>query len=57
MKYFKAVQPLSDLDYWKQRCLLAEAYINESPCDPDIFPAQEDAWSEYKDFVSEHGKR
>jgi hypothetical protein len=22
-------------EYWFQRCRLAEAYINKSPCDPD----------------------
>lgn len=26
--------------YWKERCLAAEEYIDESPCDPDITKKQ-----------------
>jgi hypothetical protein len=39
------------VEYWKQRCELAEAYIEESPCDPDIYAEQwqaYDAWQEFK---------
>jgi len=32
---------------WKERCLLAENYINETPCDPDIYQEQLEAWSEW----------
>ena len=37
-----------DLDYWKERCLLAEAYISESPCDPDITAEQLEAYNKWK---------
>ena len=43
---------LSDLDYWKQRCLLAEKCLEESPCDPDITADQIKAWSAYHKFIS-----
>lgn len=39
--------------YWKKRCDAAEKYIEESPCDPDIYPAQLVAyqeWNRIKDF-------
>jgi hypothetical protein len=32
---------------WKERCLLAENYINETPCDPDIYQKQQEAWSDW----------
>jgi len=32
---------------WKERCLLAENYINETPCDPDIYQEQQEAWREW----------
>ena len=41
---------MKDLEYWKHRCKLAEKYIYESPCDPDIFPDQFDAWDEWMKF-------
>ena len=37
--------------YWKTRCLLAEAYTEESPCDPDITTEQIVAYREYQDFI------
>ncbi len=43
---------LSDLDYWKQRCLLAEKCLEESPCDPDITSDQIKAWNAYHKFIS-----
>jgi hypothetical protein len=36
-------------DYWKERCLAAEKFIDLSPCDPDIYPDQliaHNAWIE-----------
>ena len=36
--------------YWKTRCLLAEKYIEESPCDPDIYDEQLKAYSVWMDF-------
>lgn len=38
------------LEYWKKRCELAEAYIDESPCDPDIYKEQLDAWNNWLEF-------
>jgi len=43
---------LSDTDYWKQRCLLAEKCLEESPCDPDITADQIKAWNAYHKFIS-----
>jgi hypothetical protein len=36
--------------YWKTRCLLAEKYIEESPCDPDIYDEQIKAYNKWQDF-------
>ena len=43
---------LSDVDYWRQRCLLAEKCLEESPCDPDITSDQIKAWNAYHKFIS-----
>ena len=43
---------LSDTDYWKQRCLLAERCLEKSPCDPDITSDQIKAWNAYHKFIS-----
>ena len=43
---------LSDVDYWKQRCLLAEKCLEETPCDPDITSDQIKAWNAYHKFIS-----
>ena len=43
---------LSDVEYWKQRCLLAEQCLEESPCDPDITADQIKAWNAYHKFIS-----
>lgn len=40
-------------EYWHQRCKKAEAYINESPCDPAITDLQLTAWNDYQDFIAE----
>ena len=46
----------SELEYWKQRCELAEKFIEESPCDPDITTEQADAWDNYQWFLkNNHG--
>jgi|DEB0MinimDraft_10_1074344.scaffolds.fasta_scaffold30557_1 hypothetical protein len=39
-----------DADYWKKRYRLAEKYINESPCDPDITKAQYKAYLKWIEF-------
>lgn len=41
---------MDDLKYWKHRCHLAEDYIKESPCDPDIYPEQLEAHMEWQKF-------
>lgn len=33
--------------YWRERCTLAEEYIDKSPCDPDITDNQ---WKAYQDW-------
>ncbi len=30
-------------NYWKERCITAEKYIQESPCDSDIYEQQHEA--------------
>lgn len=40
-------------DYYKKRCELAEKYISESPCDPDITKLQFEAWNEYQEFIKD----
>lgn len=35
---------------WKERCEAAEAYIKETPCDPDIYPDQIAAWMKWQDI-------
>lgn len=44
------------LDYWKQRCLLAEKCLEESPCDPDITLEQIQAHNDYNIFLDKNGK-
>ena len=46
---------LSDLDYWKQRCELAEKCLEESPCDPDITSDQIKVHNTYNKFISNFG--
>jgi len=43
-------------NYWKQRCLLAERYLEESPCDPDITIEQHKAWNAYIEFINQNKK-
>jgi len=38
------------VDY-KQGFELAQKYIEESPCDPDIYRTQLDAWNDYQQFL------
>lgn len=51
----QTVNLLSQLEYWKQRCLLAEKIIEESPCDPDITTEQIQAHRDYHNFLKENG--
>lgn len=38
-------------DYWKSRCEAAEKFIAESPCDPDIYADQIDAYDKWQELV------
>lgn len=42
---------LKELNYWKERCRLAENCLEESPCDPDITIGQINAHSAYHEFI------
>ena len=45
-----------NIEYWKKRCELAEMYIEECPCDPDITMQQlaaYSAWNDFKDNLEE----
>jgi len=38
-------------EYWKERCELAEDFISESPCDPDINEYQAKAYTKWQRFI------
>jgi len=42
---------ISDLEYWKERCRLAEDFINKHPADYDITGEQTEAYYKWKNFV------
>ena len=50
-----SVSLLNNENYWKQRCLLAEKCLEESPCDPDITELQIKAHNSYHKFISHYG--
>ena len=39
---------------YKELWELADKYINESPCDPDIYPKQWEAWNYYQKKLKEN---
>jgi hypothetical protein len=41
---FKPFKPIMDWQYWKNRCLAAEKYIELTPCDSDIYEDQNMAY-------------
>lgn len=47
----------ADVDYWKQRCSLAEKCLEESPCDPDVTSEQIKAWDAYHKFLGKAGNK
>lgn len=57
-KYFDAIPVAKELledekeTYWKTRCELAEHYIKLTPCDPDIYPDQLEAYRKWKDAIT-----
>lgn len=38
------------IEYWRERCLAAEVFIKESPCDPDITATQIEAYNKWQDL-------
>ena len=51
VQFAKPIKPKFDWEYWKHRCLAAEQFIEESPCDPDIYPKQIEAYNEWQKWV------
>lgn len=47
---------IDELAYWKQRCLAAEKFIQETPCDPDITNTQIEAQHEWKELIKQEKK-
>lgn len=47
----------TNIDYWKQRCLLAEQCLKESPCDPDVTSSQIKAHDAYNKFLEIFGNK
>jgi len=50
VEYAKIVPEVKEeepYDYWKERCLAAEKFIDLSPCDPDIYDDQLIAHNEW----------
>lgn len=43
-------------NYWKERCLAAEKFINLSPCDPDVYPDQLIAYGEWESIKSKYNE-
>ena len=41
-------------EYWRERCILAETYIRNSPCDPDITLNQLTSYKEWLKFISDN---
>lgn len=50
-RLFDKVTQQKGVEYWQKRCELAEKFIAESPCDPDITETQVAAHKEYKEFL------
>jgi hypothetical protein len=54
VEYAKIVTEVKEeepYNYWKERCLAAEKFIDLSPCDPDIQGGQLEAHSEWISFI------
>lgn len=43
---------MTDLEYWRTRCELAEECLEQSPCDTDITRGQIEAQSAYVTFIA-----
>jgi len=52
-QFAKPIKPKFDWEYWKHRCLAAEQFIEESPCDPDIYPEQIESYNEWQKWVED----
>ena len=53
VQFAKPIKPKFDWEYWKHRCLAAERFIEESPCDLDIYPEQMDAYNEWQKLMKD----
>lgn len=55
IKTLKArVEKLSkEREYFRKRMFAAEDYIRQSPCDPDIYPEQLEAYSVWQEIVKQ----
>lgn len=53
VQFAKPIKPKFDWEYWKHRCLAAEQFIEESPCDPDIYPKQIESYNEWQKWVED----
>jgi hypothetical protein len=53
VQFAKPIKPKFDWEYWKNRCLAAEHFIDESPCDPDIYQKQMEAYNEWQKWVED----
>ena len=48
--YDEILKEREKVEYWVKRCLAAEDYISKSPCDPDIYPDQIEAYGIWQDI-------
>ena len=45
-----------EIEKLKELFLAAKNYIDESPCDPDIYPEQYKAWVKYQDSLRQYNE-
>jgi len=41
---------MTELEYWKERCRLAEVYINICPFDPELMDITVEAYNNWEEF-------
>jgi len=44
---------MAELEYWKERCLLAEKFIKDTIGDPETHPAYLDSYVVWQEFVNQ----
>lgn len=47
---------MTELDYYKNKCIFLEQIEKANPCDPDVTPKQIIAYSRYNSFVKVYGQ-